>query len=52
MDAIMDFIGENWFYLMLLALFVGIHFLGPGVGSSQSQKHSHEKSFRNSSGGQ
>lgn len=36
----MKFLLENWLYFVALVVFVGMHFLGSGCGSSQHSRRS------------
>lgn len=35
----MDFVAQNWFYMLMLALFVGMHLTGFGCGHRRSRVH-------------
>ena len=35
----MDFVVHNWFYILMLALFVGMHLTGFGCGHRRSRVH-------------
>ena len=35
----MDFVAHNWFYILVLALFVGMHLTGFGCGHRRSRIH-------------
>jgi hypothetical protein len=52
----MDFLAENWFYILALVLFVAMHLFGLGCGRSHAfhgQRHQHRpKNAQNAGRGQ
>lgn len=36
----MEFVAQNWFYILALVLFVALHLVGPGCGhANRKRKH-------------
>lgn len=43
----MEFLAQNWFYIVVLILFVAMHLIGPGCGHAH---RGHKHSSRDESG--
>lgn len=37
----MEFLAQNWFYILVLVLFVALHLVGSGCGHSHPVVHGH-----------
>ena len=42
----MKFLAQNWFYILVLVLFVALHLIGPVCGPSHHKVQTHAKSDR------